>query len=424
MKSLVLFLMIGVLSISFPSFSQSSQSAIPPELNYADQIDLKWLAHHYQSVKKPNGAQNQSKRLISSEEIEKRLTYLKEKTPLPIEYNPIIEKNIEVFLAEGFETMENIKDRSAYFFPIFDRYLDRHNLPLELKYVAVVESALKPDALSQSGAKGIWQFMLGTARLYDLKVDSFIDERKDIFAASNAACEYLKVLYHMFDDWNLAIAAYNCGPGNVTKAIRRAGGKKNYWQIRPFLPRETQEYVPAFYATLYIFEQAENYLTANHHNGISFFETDTIHVKKQLNITEIERHLKIENQLLSRLNPKYTKNIIPKNEYLTIPKSAIPAFLEMETKQITNSTDQMANKVALQKMSIEMDSKKSNEATTANSALNADIKIETYIVKEGDSLFKISRLYPDVSINQLRTWNNIWGVNYVKPGTKLLIYKT
>lgn len=424
MKSLVLFLQIGVLCISFPSFSQSSQSAIPPELNYADQIDLKWLAHHYQSVKKPNGAQNQSKRLISSEEIEKRLTYLKEKTPLPIEYNPIIEKNIEVFLAEGFETMENIKDRSAYFFPIFDRYLDRHNLPLELKYVAVVESALKPDALSQSGAKGIWQFMLGTARLYDLKVDSFIDERKDIFAASNAACEYLKVLYHIFDDWNLAIAAYNCGPGNVTKAIRRAGGKKNYWQIRPFLPRETQEYVPAFYATLYIFEQAENYLTANHHNGISFFETDTIHVKKQLNITEIERHLKIENQLLSRLNPKYTKNIIPKNEYLTIPKSAIPAFLEMETKQITNSTDQMANKVALQKMSIEMDSKKSNEATTANSALNADIKIETYIVKEGDSLFKISRLYPDVSINQLRTWNNIWGVNYVKPGTKLLIYKT
>ena len=127
--------------------------------------------------------------------------------------------------------MENIKDRSAYFFPIFDSYLDQHNLPLELKYVAVVESALKPDALSQSGAKGIWQFMLGTARLYDLKVDSYVDERKDIFAASNAACEYLKVLYHMFDDWNLAIAAYNCGPGNVTKAIRRAGGKKNYWQI-------------------------------------------------------------------------------------------------------------------------------------------------------------------------------------------------
>lgn len=425
MKNFLFFFLIWVLFTSFPSFSQSSQSAVPLELNYADQIDLKWLAHHYQSVKKMNGEPNQSKHLINSEEFKKRLNYLKEKTPLPIEYNPIIEKNIEVFLAEGLETMENIKDRSAYFFPIFDRYLDQYNLPLELKYVAVVESALKPDALSQSGAKGIWQFMLGTARLYDLKVDSYVDERKDIFAASNAACEYLTVLYHMFDDWNLAIAAYNCGPGNVTKAIRRAGGIKNYWQIRPFLPRETQEYVPAFYATLYIFEQAELYLNANHPNGISFFETDTIHVKKQLNLTEIEKYLEIENQLLSRLNPKYTKNIIPKNEYLTLPKSAIPTFLEMETNQITNiSADHIANKVVLQDLAVEMHPKKSNEATAANSLLKADIKIETYIVKEGDSLFKISRLYPDVSINQLRTWNNIWGINYVKPGTKLLIYKS
>jgi len=425
MKKLVLLFLLSVFYNSYPSFSQSSQSSVPLELNYADQIDLKWLAHHYQSLKKSKEEFNQNNLLISSEEIKKRLTSLNESTPLPVEYNPIIEKNIEVFLAEGLETMENIKDRSAYFFPIFDSYLDQHNLPLELKYVAVVESALKPDALSQSGAKGIWQFMLGTARLYDLKVDSYVDERKDIFAASNAACEYLKVLYHMFDDWNLAIAAYNCGPGNVTKAIRRAGGKKNYWQIRPFLPRETQEYVPAFYATLYIFEQAELYLKSNQYNGISFFETDTIHVKKQLNLTDIEKYLKIENQLLSRLNPKYTKNVVPKNEYLTLPKSAIPTFLEMESNQIVNvPKDPIVNKVAFQDIAKESNQNKSNEIIAANSLSKSDVKIETYIVKEGDSLFKISRLYPDVSINQLRTWNNIWGINYVKPGTKLLIYKS
>ena len=425
MKKLVLLFLLSVFYNSYPSFSQSSQSSVPLELNYADQIDLKWLAHHYQSLKKSKEEFNQNNLLISSEEIKKRLTSLNESTRLPVECNPIIEKNIEVFLAEGLETMENIKDRSAYFFPYLQLLWTNITCHLNSKYVAVVESALKPDALSQSGAKGIWQFMLGTARLYDLKVDSYVDERKDIFAASNAACEYLKVLYHMFDDWNLAIAAYNCGPGNVTKAIRRAGGKKNYWQIRPFLPRETQEYVPAFYATLYIFEQAELYLKSNQYNGISFFETDTIHVKKQLNLTDIEKYLKIENQLLSRLNPKYTKNVVPKNEYLTLPKSAIPTFLEMESNQIVNvPKDPIVNKVAFQDIAKESNQNKSNEIIAANSLSKSDVKIETYIVKEGDSLFKISRLYPDVSINQLRTWNNIWGINYVKPGTKLLIYKS
>lgn len=424
MKNIVgLFLLF--VSISFPAFSQYAQSSIPLQLNYADQIDLKWLAHHYQSSKKSQGEFDHINPLISSAEIKKRMNFLNEKTPLPVDYNPIIEKNIEVFLSEGLETLENIKDRSTYFFPIFDSYLDRYNLPLELKYVAVVESALNPDALSQSGAKGIWQFMLGTARLYDLKVDSYVDERKDIFAASNAACEYLKVLYNMFGDWNLAIAAYNCGPGNVTKAIRRAAGKKNYWQIRPFLPRETQEYVPAFYATLYVFEQAELFLNSDHHNNISFFETDTIHVKKQLNLTEIEKYLEVENQLLSRLNPKYTKDIIPKNEYLTLPKSAIPAYLKMESNQIVpEPSDQFAKKVEFQAIATESKQAAISERTASNSSSNPDIKIETYIVKEGDSLFKISRLYPNVSINQLRTWNNIWGMNYVKPGTKLLIYKS
>ncbi|MFD1314589.1 lytic transglycosylase domain-containing protein [Namhaeicola litoreus] len=425
MKKIGLILLLIFQANALSTIAQNNFQGSYQELNFADEIDLKWLALYYRSFKNGNEELTQNYTSINAEEIKKNLNYLKERTPLPLQYNPIIENVIRLYLTDGLETLENIKDRSAYFFPVFDSYLAQYNLPLEMKYLAVVESALKTDALSHSGARGIWQFMLGTARMYQLKIDSYVDERKDIFSSTKAACEYLSVLHSMFGDWNLAIAAYNCGPGNVTKAIRRAGGQKDYWQIRPFLPKETQAYVPAFYATLYIFEQSDKYLKSVNQNGISFFETDTIHVKKQLNLNEIEKHLQIKNQLLSQLNPKYTKNVIPKNEYLTLPKSLVSNFIQFESGlfndnqyvEIVKNTHTPEHKKEI----IELNNSKQTELGTVR---KSDFKIETYVVKEGDSLFKISRLYPNVSINQLRTWNNIWGVNYVKPGTKLLIYKS
>ncbi|VAW26912.1 Membrane-bound lytic murein transglycosylase D, partial [hydrothermal vent metagenome] len=191
--------------------------------------------------------------------LKERLKILDSKTPFHIEYNKNLEQVIRTYLKRRKSAFSALMERARFYFPMFEEQLDKYDIPLEIKYLAIVESALKPRARSRVGATGLWQFMYQTGKQFGLNVSSYVDERSDPYRATEAACKYLASLYKIFGDWDLALAAYNSGPGNVTKAIRRSGGKTNYWNIRHNLPRETAGYVPAFYATLYIFEYANEH---------------------------------------------------------------------------------------------------------------------------------------------------------------------
>ena len=180
------------------------------------------------------------------------------KSPFNIEYHPALENTIKAFLKIVLKAFERLMAISEYYFPMFEEHLAKYNIPLELKYLAIVESALNPKAKSRVGASGLWQFMYPTGKQYNLEVTSYVDERYDPLKATEAACQYLSSLYGIFGDWSMVLAAYNCGPGNVSKAIRRSGGSQNYWNIRKIYLEKQQNYVPAFLATFYIYEFKKN----------------------------------------------------------------------------------------------------------------------------------------------------------------------
>ena len=263
------FLFLGVLCSGF-LYSQNTDSlavvqtpiidSIPLNLVNVQKIEERWHNEVYNNSlydTLTSAVSNQSYEPIyypelPTDTLKKRLAVLDAKTPFNIAYNPSLESVIKGYLKNRKRSTETLIHRSQYYFPMFEEVLDKHNLPLEIKYLAVVESALKPRAKSRVGATGLWQFMFATGKQYGLEVSSYVDERCDPLRSTNAAAKYLASLYKTFGDWDLALAAYNSGPGNVTKAIRRSGGYQNYWNIRPFLPRETAGYLPAFLATLYI----------------------------------------------------------------------------------------------------------------------------------------------------------------------------
>ncbi|MEL0146567.1 MAG: lytic transglycosylase domain-containing protein, partial [Schleiferiaceae bacterium] len=181
------------------------------------------------------------------------------RTPFEMAYNPVVKRYLQRYLKYGTARLSRMMAHGQYYFPMFEEHLDKYDMPLEIKYLAVVESALNPKARSYVGATGLWQFMYGTGKLYDLKVNSYVDDRNDPLKSTEAACQYMLKMYDVFEDWNLVLAAYNSGPGNVRKAIRRSGGKTSYWEIRPFLPRETSAYVPLFIAATYAMEYGHLY---------------------------------------------------------------------------------------------------------------------------------------------------------------------
>ncbi len=406
-----------------------------------------------------------------------RLQKLDEKTPLDISYNPSLENVVKSFLKRKRDLMARMITASQFYFPMFEEALDRNNIPLEIKYLSIVESALNPRAKSRVGATGLWQFMYGTGRMYGLDVNSYVDERSDPIKSTEAACKYLSKLYDIFDDWDLALAAYNSGPGNVNKAIRRSGGYKNYWNIRRYLPRETAGYVPAFIATYYLLEYAEEYGIRGKKAERPYFETDTVSVKNLITFTQIAKWSDVEVDELKLLNPAYKLNIIPKiqgkNYTLRLPIRAMGRFVaneeqiyaqaESEIKkrekplpQLVKAEERIRYRVRSgdylgkiaerygvgvsqikrwnglrsdqlrigQRLTIyprkpafvsnKTASKSKN--TQSKSAQKGDSKIHT--VREGDSLWTISQKYPGISIENLREWNGIRG-NDIRPGTKL-----
>jgi membrane-bound lytic murein transglycosylase D len=421
---------------------------------------------------------------LPTELLKERLTYLNSKTPFHVEYNPSLENIIKHYLKTRKDNLSDLMGKASYYFPMFEEHLDKYDLPLEIKYLAIVESALKPRARSRVGATGLWQFMYYTGKQFNLDVSSYVDERYDPIRATEAACKYLSSLYTIFGDWDLALAAYNSGPGNVSKAIRRSGGSKNYWNIRHYLPRETAGYLPAFYATYYIMEYAKEHNIKPSTSYANRFETDTIVIKRQITFDQINKVLNTDNELLEFLNPQYKLNIIPyvqgKNYTLRLPKHLIGTFVSNEQQiyayaeaddaqrekplpkyfetpasftyrvrngdylgkiaqrhgvtvaQIKRWNGLRSNRLNIgQRLRIYPKggtavSTSSSSKTTPQKSVKSTPKGDytTYVVKEGDSLWLISKKFPEVSVEQIKNWNNIWSVKSLKPGTKLKIYKS
>ena len=332
-----------------------------------------------------------------------QLEELNKQSLFQIQHNPTLERYIRVFLKDRRESLSKLIDKSLYYFPIFEKYLDKYDLPLEIKYLAIVESALQPDAISPSGAKGLWQFMYNTGKEYHLEVNSYVDDRFDPIKSTEAACKYLSKLYEMFNDWDLALAAYNSGPTNVKKAITRSGGKTNYWEIRKYLPVETQGYLPAFYATYYIFEYADSHKLTSQKSGLSYLEIDTIHIKNQLSFSSIQKYIPIKKELLKSLNPQYKRELIPfsnKEKYvLTLPASLVSHFVINE-KSIYNSM-RLSNK------------------TIGSSTIIKVNKNNSHIVQNGENLSSIAKKYK-ISLDHLKKWNGLQ-TNYLIEGQRLVI---
>jgi membrane-bound lytic murein transglycosylase D len=344
---------------------------------------------------------------LPTELLKSRLAEMDAKSPFNIEYNEGLENIIKSFLKNRKKSFARLMGLSDFYFPIFEEALDKHNVPLEIKYLAVIESALNPKAVSKVGATGLWQFMYQTGKQYNLSIDSYVDERSDLLKSTDAAATYLKKMYAIFGDWDLVLASYNSGPGNVAKAIRRSDGQQNYWNIRKNLPKETQAYVPAFLATMYIFEYHKEHGIRPDKSVVNHFSTDTIIVKKQMSFKQISDLLDISEAQLQMLNPSYKLNVVPfyenQSHFLRLPKDKIAVFASNENriyayiqheKDLREKPFQVIRAIAI---------KDTINFTTQRITLP---KTKYYRVKRGDNLSEIADKY-DVTVADLKKWNGL-----------------
>jgi len=338
------------------------------------------------------------------------------KQVIELSYNPAVLSFIKMYTERKREQVERMIGLSEYYFPMFEEILDKHDLPLELKYLSIIESALDPVATSRVGAMGLWQFMYGTAKMLNLEISSFVDERRDPVKSSEAAAVYLKKLYGIYNDWHLAIAAYNCGPGNVDRAIRRSGGKTGYWDIYYLLPRETRGYVPLFIAATYMMNFYEEHNLTPQIPAMPT-EVDTIMVNSYLHFDQITANLNIEKEHLEALNPMYRRGVIPASEKksypVVLPYHTAFEFIEKDTLVFAYERDKYFPNNAL------VSPAENSSGYFTPSDVKGKAKI-VYTVKSGDTVGGIAAKYK-VKVNDLNYWNNIQK-NLIRTGQKLAIY--
>jgi len=417
---------------------------------------------------------------------EYRIAQLDDNTPIELEYNARVRRYIDVYTIERREHLARIIGLAQLYFPMFEEALDRYELPLELKYLAIVESALDPSAVSSSGAVGLWQFKLNTSRMFDLEVTSYVDERRDPYKATEAACKYLAYLYRIFDDWQLALAAYNGGPGEVQRAIIRSGGKRNFWELLPYLPAQTQGYVPAFIAVNYVMNFYSMHTIDMEASPYVHLQVDTLHLHQEVSFERISQAIDEPIPVLQFLNPTYRKNYIAttqKPAVLTLPKEKITLFLQRR-QYIFNKQSALTNlasmpkgempgdtvgkmalvhrvrkgeyfhKIAMnygctvediwiwneletndlkvgQELALWVDEDKAEiiqrqkDVQTINRKLNrSNDRFIYYTVQEGDTIWSIASKFRCESIDELKEENEIYDENDLKPGTRLKIYLT
>ena len=331
---------------------------------------------------------------------------------IPLSYNKIVRNFIHVYTRDRRERVEVMLGLADYYFPAFERVFDQYNLPLELKYLAIIESALNPRAVSRAGATGLWQFMYSTARVYGLTINSFVDQRRDPVKATYAAAKYLKDLYEIFGEWDLALAAYNCGPRNVSKAIYRAGGRRNFWDIYYYLPYETRGYFPAFVAAMYVMNHNEDHNL--HARSIDIpYATDTVHINQKLHLRQISEVLNLPLKQIQDLNPQYRKDIVPASGQsfsLELPLDKIESFIRLQDSIYAYKDS------AFFRQQIVRNPGRSRFVPQTPSGKE---KVY-YKVKPGDNLGYIAEWY-NVRASDLRHWNNIRG-NLIRAGQTLVVY--
>lgn len=361
---------------------------------------------------------------LSTDLLKSRLKAMDAKSPFNIEYNQGLENIIKSFLKNRKKSFERLMAISEYYFPMFEEALAKQNVPLEIKYLAVVESALNPKAVSRVGATGLWQFMFQTGKQYNLNVDSYVDERSDPLKASGAAAQYMSNMYKIFGDWELVLASYNSGAGNVSKAIRRSNGQQNFWNIRKNLPQETQGYVPAFLATMYIYEYHKEHGIVPNRALIKHFETDTIMVKREMSFKQISDLLDVPVAQLQLLNPSYKMNVVPfypnVHHYLRMPTAKIAAFVSNEDKvyaYVKHEDDQRERPFVYKKRP--RTERDTTLVASEETVLERKNKTKFHTVKRGDNLSEIADKY-NVAVADIKKWNRLKS-NKVPLGRRLKI---
>jgi len=364
-----------------------------------------WYIQNYTNKLNQEGYQDDTS--VSDSVYMDRLSKLPNIIELP--YNETVRKCINLYIERRRNLVEYMLGLEAFYFPMIEESLDKYGLPLELKYLVIVESAMNPIALSRVGASGLWQFMISTGKIYGLEINSLVDERRDPIKSTDAACRYLKDLYDTLEDWNLAIAAYNCGGGNVIKAIKRAGGKKDYWTIYPYLPRETRAYLPFFIAANYVM----NYYAFHQLYPVQTslpVSTDTVMVSQMIHFDQIADILQIDKEMIRALNPQYKRDIIPGNykpQILKLPALQAYAFVEKEDEIAAYRADELfTNRAYVQ------------GGSRANQANRLERTV--YKVSSGETVLTIADKY-GISARDIRRWNGLKS-NRVPAGKNLVLY--
>ncbi len=335
--------------------------------------------------------------------VEFRIKELNEVTPFDFRFNSQTKAMLNLYINKRRYLTSKMLGYKELYFPIFEEKLLKYNLPLELKYLPIVESALNPRARSRVGAGGLWQFMPRTGEIYGLTINSYVDKRSDPYLSSEAACKYLDFLHSIYNDWNLVLAAYNAGPGNVNKAIRRSGGKTTYWEIREYLPRETQNYVPAFIAVNYVMNYYEQHGLEPIDVPYSHIELDTVHVCQRIEFDVLDEWLGYDEYKISELNPMFVNRVIPKTNdsySLVLPFDLVGDFIENEDSIYKYSSLEYKHYVAQNKLK----------------------RVQTYhVVKQGETLEDVAKKYNCLP-EDIKAWNNRSKIKMYK-GRKLIVFK-
>lgn len=415
---------LGILLLSAPARAQENTAVLIAEddAQHTDTIGLPtgmtypldsllndWKAKTYIDLGKDCSTSHVNPQFSDSIYID-RLTRMPVLMEMP--YNDIVRKFIDTYTVRLRGQVAFMLSACNFYMPIFEEALDAYGLPLELKYLPIIESALNPSAVSRAGATGLWQFMHATGKVYGLENNSLVDERRDPIKATWAAARYLKDMYDIYHDWNLVIAAYNCGPGNINKAIRRAGGKADYWEIYRYLPRETRGYVPAFIAANYVMTYYCKHNICPMETNIPQ-ATDTVLVTRDLHFQQIADLCHVPMEEIKSLNPQYKRNIIPglsKPRTLRLPTEAISAFLDQQdTIYAHRASEFFKNRRTVASVN------------SSHASGSTDGELTWYRIRQGDTLGGIARKF-GVRISELRRWNGLRG-NNIRAGRRLKIYR-
>lgn len=337
---------------------------------------------------------------------EYRIAALNKISPIELDYNPEVRRYIDLYTGSRKGDMARIAGLASLYFPIFDEYLDRYGLPLELKYLTIVESGLNPLAVSKSGAVGLWQFMLNTARLFDLEVTSYVDERRDVYKSTDAACRYLRYMYQTYGDWKLVLGSYNGGPGEIRKAIERSGGITDYWQLRPYLSEQARNYVPAFIAAFYVMHYQKEHGIAAVPPPYSHASLDSLRLSYAVSFSQISAIIGLPVEKIRQLNPAYKRDYIPESTppaVLVLPADLAAAYLRKET-QVLGHAEKPAD----------------YNLIVSQAGNTGGLTRLEHEVQPGEFTHAIAMRY-NCTLENIRAWNNLPSFE-VKAGQKLVIW--